>query len=929
MSTIADPRAPALVYSEARVGQGKNIFVHWSDAVPGQNNSIEGYKVYYGINTVPDGTGIFYSVQTTATFGSVSLSFPGLRPGDRVYFRVVTKGVWSESILSTSSPVTIINTTPTVHSLSVDNPVVPATGSQNIRFYVDAIDNDGDIIYARFYRQDGTYLGVETTTSVGALIYLSTSDLPENYGSSPVSHTFYVRVTDAYENWANYNQASVTITRAVGATITGITVTAGNTPSYRTLTDDNTQPFCTLINASYTYSGSNIGTQWYYRTGSTASAAAYGTAYTLSNDTNLVNFNIAGILGFNQFYQIGVQITGSSIMWKTSGYTSGNRTSTAFYMAPIIEILNKSNRTSPVTSFNPTLLTYSNTSPTDFSTQIAVSHTFNSLYTTTFLWNTTNSMAGATAFNNGFVGQYGENLSFPNSVPAFNVTVRTPFYIFCRTSVPGASSVSTSFTMTKIIANPLVNSTLIHGIAGGRIKPISMNSASSYNPTFTQFWGSQSLSNFNMPSDWTNFSLHLSVNGMTKLIHQGGPSNIPGSLSPDTRIWPYTGAQLYDWSINSLGLSFNVEYSASLQLHVKDFFDTTYVLSSTGFVLDLREPPLFTTETGKAIKYNRGTGDIVISINNDVIINEGNKLTFTIPTARTYNNTNLTYRLEISRNTSRLVDIRNGSYTLYRSYPPTPLQDSTLNLEHTVLSISEPRFCYFRVVAIDSAGQSTILYFDNYTLLSGRLQQLTMNNLALTNGSIDETQTSLSFNYLLNDAGGGLSSSTGSFSNFDNGQGLIKIEAEYSSDGQIYTTYDTPLYNAINFTTMGTAIQSTTRNYSLTLPKITSSFVHVRLKVTTQTFTGASGGIIIPVYISYSNILVVPNVQPTVAYRKSHVGINNQEFEEDDVLVVNIGQGGGINGRHVIRLTSANWEGRINLITGEIDGFIVDGGSWN
>lgn len=74
--------------------------------------------------------------------------------------------------------------------------------------------------------------------------------------------------------------------------------------------------------------------------------------------------------------------------------------------------------------------------------------------------------------------------------------------------------------------------------------------------------------------------------------------------------------------------------------------------------------------------------------------------------------------------------------------------------------------------------------------------------------------------------------------------------------------------------------------------------------------------------------IIVYNLSPTVSYRKNHLGINTNAIDNDNssVLVIK-----NASDRELIRLEGVGdntHNATINLITGAINGFIIDGGSW-
>ena len=77
----------------------------------------------------------------------------------------------------------------------------------------------------------------------------------------------------------------------------------------------------------------------------------------------------------------------------------------------------------------------------------------------------------------------------------------------------------------------------------------------------------------------------------------------------------------------------------------------------------------------------------------------------------------------------------------------------------------------------------------------------------------------------------------------------------------------------------------------------------------------------------------VYNISPTVAYRKNHLGINTNNFS------AGVGEEGTANGvlyisdtedgrRYIIFNTSSDTIRSVDIVTGEMDGFVLEGGTW-
>ena len=111
---------------------------------------------------------------------------------------------------------------------------------------------------------------------------------------------------------------------------------------------------------------------------------------------------------------------------------------------------------------------------------------------------------------------------------------------------------------------------------------------------------------------------------------------------------------------------------------------------------------------------------------------------------------------------------------------------------------------------------------------------------------------------------------------------------------------------------------------------MTNSFEYWRLYLCTQvTFVFKNGLVITNVKKSYSKSVVVYNITPTISPRSNHLGINYHDFEElpnngtDTVLAI-----GQTSDRHVLYFVTNDRISKIDIRTGDIDNFVLDGGTW-
>lgn len=114
----------------------------------------------------------------------------------------------------------------------------------------------------------------------------------------------------------------------------------------------------------------------------------------------------------------------------------------------------------------------------------------------------------------------------------------------------------------------------------------------------------------------------------------------------------------------------------------------------------------------------------------------------------------------------------------------------------------------------------------------------------------------------------------------------------------------------------------------VTIPfSIAFSVLALRLEVSTIQTVKTNYNEYTTVKSFLSNELFVYNVSPTVAYRKNYLGINTTDFPDcgDSVVVISEYEGK----QKIYLISSSNPAYRtIDIVSGMIDGFIIDGGTW-
>jgi hypothetical protein len=117
------------------------------------------------------------------------------------------------------------------------------------------------------------------------------------------------------------------------------------------------------------------------------------------------------------------------------------------------------------------------------------------------------------------------------------------------------------------------------------------------------------------------------------------------------------------------------------------------------------------------------------------------------------------------------------------------------------------------------------------------------------------------------------------------------------------------------------------RRVAFTFPEGMDAFVCRLVISTTQKVTNGSENYTTTKTV-YTNEQAVYNVLPTVSYRKNLLGINATNLYDDGVknAVLVIGEH---SSKNIIYFLSSTGTKKVNTSTGDIDGFIIDGGTWD
>lgn len=297
---------------------------------------------------------------------------------------------------------------------------------------------------------------------------------------------------------------------------------------------------------------------------------------------------------------------------------------------------------------------------------------------------------------------------------------------------------------------------------------------------------------------------------------------------------------------------------------------------------------------------------------------EGLNLTF-LPTIKVYNGTYSTIYVDIARsNTNSSGGL---SWTQFCSFDVTHPSIKPTYKNPVAVSISSASrvtvgelssnetYCFFRV-RLKNGDNSEVAQVLNDVSYK-RVRHISA-NISLESAQYDEGEVSLQ--YSCSDFGCATSSS----------DSKIKITGEISLQ---YSTTELSEASAVeswiderDFDTFATGTSATiTHAFGSG-----DSFQKVRLLIsTTIETTYATGKAKSITKTAYSNEFLVYNQNPTVALRQNYIGINRRSFPTDSVVII-----GSTTGRPKIVFQGADSTCFINIETGEIDGFVLDGGTW-
>lgn len=340
-------------------------------------------------------------------------------------------------------------------------------------------------------------------------------------------------------------------------------------------------------------------------------------------------------------------------------------------------------------------------------------------------------------------------------------------------------------------------------------------------------------------------------------------------------------------------------------------------------------------------------------ITNNTMINSGDVLSITFPKATDANGENNieAYIIKIYRSDSDLssYNVENNDYQVLATIPKSSfssiLNNNLYTYNHTVNNYLVTKFIKLAVVARDAQKLESNIIEYPFTLVAGRIDS----SKSYVKSFQDNGNNTYNFNLTINDIGGNIFNNKDiSYIDYPNlereynlyGQSRsITIDIEHRDSNDLDPSIYKNKLEKINFKVGDLAENN---NYTNSYNTILTNYISInnlnlstfninssiknyyRFIIHVQVGFDKEGK---PIYqTGYSSTYVSYPSTPTVAYRKNHIGLNTDNFNNyDNAILVTAA---GVDSRNILYFISENNISLVNVDNGEIDGFIIDGGEW-
>lgn len=901
--------APTLVSASGIVAPNGKTTVSWSGADGGNSNSISGYEVYWRASaegyapTTSTYTGK-KSVTSTSKSASAEIDVGTLTRGYTIVFGVITKGSAGSSYYSgiTTGGSVKVNSLPAKPSGGTVSPtLIPASGGTVTFNITPGTDSDGQTVRLK-------YATSETGTK---------TDCASSFSLSRVgAGTYYFWSNDGLEDSAEYYTVSVQSNSqpTVAINVTGTLLETVNTltgatyvlnPTITLTKGDNGQPNNNTYNYYIHYSTDN--NSW---TTKTLWENDPSLTKTIDDVRALGYFTDLDTTGYYYYFSAtrddGLDTSNAVNTFDTKYYASKRPS--------LIGMYNTQN--------------YQNINLSDFQGYFSKALSFKFQRDTGY--NSLKIFSGATqvgtisltAASDGLRGQWlGINLT------KGSYTFTGELGHAANNFYTSKLNLGSSYKIENLEAKNLTASSDFQVYTSGVTYDFSIYNT--FNVDYDDLTPAK-YKEYGILNISDSFYAKLKINST-----EGGKQSLSiakktvnnNSTTNDTLYFSLTAAQLYGMLPTTI-TDKNKTYTAKLIVGFSDVFGTN-------------------TETSVDYIVNYGVipecSDISIKVNNTKEVNtweylkEGMPLTIS-GTVQSYN-TNPKIQIQINR-------IKNGVESGYVNFgSPIDLASKSSPISNTTPSQGTPTTYTFSNQKIITVGELIELDYqvnfrvkvitdaDNkyhYTgskLYAGNVKvcghtsqgAVTLNEADYSSTQVTRDTSYLNYRYTNNHPG--------ALTITDNSNYSLTLTAKLEYRNIANTDWSSANSVNIGIDSLASFLSysGTRRSIVFVFPEGADAFVCRLVLTTKQTVTNETENYTTTKTV-YTNEQAVYNVLPTVSYRKNLLGINASNLNNYENAVIVIGEH---SSKNIIYLVSSTGVKEINTSTGQLTGFVIDGGAWS
>lgn len=899
--------APTSVTASGLVAPNGEVTVSWSGASGGTSNSINGYDIYWRITSEGSApsTSTYTnktSISSTSGSGSAKINVGNATRGHTVVFGVVTKGSAGSSYYSgiTTGGSVKINSKPTKPLGGTVSPTkIPASGGTITFNITPGTDPDGKTVGLKY-----------ATSATGSKTPCTSSFSLQVTGAG----TYYFWSNDGLEDSDEYYQVSVSSNTkpTVSIKVSGTQLETVNTLSGATYV---LNPTITLTQGN---NGQQEGNTYNYYIHYSTNNSTWTKATLWENDTSLTK-TIDDVRALGYFTNLA---TTSYYYYFSATRNDGMDTSNAVNTSSTKYYASK--RPSLIGMYNTQ--NYQNINLSEFQGYFSKALSFKFQRDTGY--NSLKIFSGATqvgtislaAASDGLRGQWlGINLT------KGSYTFTGELGHAANNFYTSKLNLGSSYKIENLEAKNLSASADFQVYTPNVTYDFSIYNT--FNVSYEELNASK-YKEYGISDISSSFYARLTIDSaMGKIqpltIAQRATNGSP--TTNDTLYFSLTAAQLY--AMLPTISNKNKTYQGILTVGFTDVFETD-TSTSINYTVNYGATPQVTS---CSIKVNNSK-----EVNTWEYLKEGMPLTVN-GTVKSYN-TNPKIQIQINR-------IKNGVESGYVNFgSPVDLASKSSSISNTTPSQGTPTTYTFSNQKIITVGELTELDYQvnfrvkvitdadskyHYTgskLYAGNVKvcghtsqgAVTLNEADYSSTEVTRATSYLNYRYT-NNHPGALAPNV----NIPNYSLALTAKLQYRNISE--SNYSGNIIElGLDSYEIFNKESGKGRQVIFAFPEDADAFVCRLVITTTQTVVNGTESYT-TTKIVYTNEQAVYNVLPTVSYRKNLLGINASNVTRYPNAVVVIGEH---SSKNIIYLVSSTGIKEINTSTGELDGFIVDCGSW-